>query len=156
MHSKPFTYCIWALTPTSPLPLKEAKLDPTHNDGTFLMKNETLKLEEFSSESDHRIEKDIFFPKKEQGGKNLGIMNPKGPNDSLISHFGIHSYIDIYQKQKQKKGVQSFLRRDIYFMLFSLSCIAHPMQSRSGYRIQSLIWNFLEGQDKPKEIYNLK
>jgi hypothetical protein len=41
-------------------------------------------------------------------------------------------------------------------MILSLSSRAHPMQSRSGYRIQSLIRNFSEGQDKPKEIYNLK
>jgi len=67
MHIKPFTHYISTLTPSRPphLPLKEAKLDPIHNDGTFLMRNETLKPQEFSSKLGHRIEKDIFFPKKE-------------------------------------------------------------------------------------------
>jgi hypothetical protein len=60
------------------------------------------------------------------------------------------------KNKKKKKRVQSILPRDIYSMILSLSSRAHPMQSRSGYRIQSLIRNFSEGQDKPKEIYNLK
>ncbi len=47
------------------------------------------------------------------------------------------------------------LPRDIYFMIPNLSSRAHPMQSGCGYRIQSLIQNFSEGQDKPKEIYNM-
>jgi hypothetical protein len=60
------------------------------------------------------------------------------------------------EKKNKKKRVQSILPRDIYSMILSVSSRAHPMQSRSGYRIQSLIRNFSEGQDKPKEIYNLK
>jgi hypothetical protein len=41
------------------------------------------------------------------------------------------------------------------FLILSLSSIAHPTQSRFGYRIQSLIRNFSEGQDKPKELNGL-
>jgi hypothetical protein len=59
------------------------------------------------------------------------------------------------KKKNKKKGVQSILPRDIYFMIPNLSSRAHPMQSGCEYRIQSLIQNFSEGQDKPKEIYNM-
>jgi hypothetical protein len=49
------------------------------------------------------------------------------------------------KKKKEKKRVQSILPRDIYSMILSLSSRAHPMQSRSGYRIQSLIRKLFRG-----------
>jgi hypothetical protein len=59
------------------------------------------------------------------------------------------------KKKNKKKGGPIHPSKDIYFMIPNLSSRAHPMQSGCGYRIQSLIQNFSEGQDKPKEIYNL-